>query len=557
MYSKIIILPPEIVNKIAAGEVVERPASVVKELVENSLDAKASLIEIELKEAGKKFIKVVDNGIGMSKEDALLCTKSHATSKIKSIQDLEKISTLGFRGEALSSIASVSLMRIVTKSKEEDIGVELEIEGGEIKSVKEIGAPLGTTVEVREIFFNTPARKKFLKSPTTELTHIIHLLEQFALAYPEINFRLIHQGKELFNFLPQDSLKKRIEEVLGKEITDNLLEFDFEDKKFRIFGFISKPSFSRFDRYGQFFFVNRRAVVNKTLSHAVASLYQEILPKERFPVVIVYIEIEPSLVDVNIHPTKREIRFQNEKIIHEALTKALKEALTKEELIPEIKEKFFSLPEIRENVSSYIPFLFDEKDLVKETSPIPLLRKTPFLQIANLYIVTSDEEGILILDQHAVSERIIFEHLEKREAIEVQNLLIPEVINLGIKEAEILKENLERFKEFGFEIEEFGKNSFQIKKVPTVIFRTPKEIILEIISEIQEGEEKVIKLERKKFLSLIACHSAIREGDRLEELQIARLIQDLKNTKFPYTCPHGRPTMLRLSWEELKRRFKR
>lgn len=557
---RIIILPPEIVNKIAAGEVVERPASVVKELVENSLDAEANLIVVEIKDVGRKLIKVTDNGIGMSKEDALVCIKPHATSKISSLEDLEKISTLGFRGEALSSIASVSLMRIITRSKEEMSGIELEIEGGEIKNVREIGSPQGTTVEVKNLFFNTPARKKFLKSPATELTHIIRIIEQFALAYPEVNFRLIHQDKELLNFLPQKELKERVSEVLGKETVNSLLELNFEENGLKISGFISKPNFSRFDRYGQFFFVNRRAVVNKMLSHAVTNSYQEFLPKERFPVAIIYIEIEPELVDVNVHPTKREIRFQNENLIHKCLVKTIRETLTKNSLIPEIKEEIISLPKekIKEEGSFYNLFkkeiLSEEKN--KIFTEISLIRKAPFLQIANLYLLTFDEEGILIIDQHSASERVIFDALlEREEPREIQSLLIPEIINLGVKESEILKENLDTFRELGFKIEEFGKNCFQIKAVPAVIPKPPKQLVLEVISEIQE--EKTIRLEREKLLSLIACHSAVREGDSLEETQIARLIQDLKNTKFPWVCPHGRPTMIRLTWEELKRSFKR
>ncbi|MCM8793460.1 MAG: DNA mismatch repair endonuclease MutL [Candidatus Omnitrophica bacterium] len=556
MANRIIILPPEIVNKIAAGEVVERPASVVKELVENSLDAKADLIVVEIKDAGRKLIKVIDNGIGMVKEDALICTKSHATSKISSAKDLEKISTLGFRGEALSSIASVSWMHIITRSVEEELGTELEIEAGEIKNVREIGAPKGTTLAVRNLFFNTPARKKFLKSQATELTHIIHLMEKFSLAYPGVNFRLIHQEKELFNFLPQKDLKERIKDVLGKEILENLLELNFKNDSFKISGFISKPNFSRLDRYGEFFFVNKRAVINKTLSHAVARVYQELLPKEHFPVVVIYIEIEPNLIDVNVHPTKREVRFQNERIIHDVLAEAIKETLTKTSLIPEIKEKIFPLPKggIKEKSFPYPASFFQESELL--TPEISLLRKTPFLQVANLYIITSDEEGILIIDQHAASERIIFDALSKKEIPrEIQTLLIPEVVNLGIRETEILRENLDTFKELGFRIEEFGKNTFQIKAVPAVLSKSPKELILNILSEIQE--ERVIKLDREKLLSLIACHSAIREGNQLEEIEISRLINDLKNTKFPWTCPHGRPTMIRLSWEELRKRFKR
>ncbi|MCM8783892.1 MAG: DNA mismatch repair endonuclease MutL [Candidatus Omnitrophica bacterium] len=560
MHKKIVILPQEVVNKIAAGEVVERPASVVKELVENSLDAEASLIEVEIKEAGKKFIRVTDNGIGMSRQDALLCTKSHATSKISSIEDLERIFTLGFRGEALSSIASVSLMRVVTKNEEEDLGIELEIEGGEIKAKREVSVRRGTSIAVRNLFYNTPARKKFLKSSATELAHIIHILEQFALAYPEVNFRLIHQEKELFNFLPQESLKERIKEVLGKELADSLLEVEFKDKELEITGFVSKPEFFRFDRYGQFLFVNRRAVTNKSFSHALSSVYQELLPKERFPVAIIFLEIAPKLLDVNVHPTKREVRFQNEGIIHDSLVKAIKEALTNSSLILELKEKFYS--SFQDKAEEIIPPLvkesFSPREINLVSSDTPFIHKLPFLQIANLYIVISDDEGILIIDQHAASERIIFGILsEKEKPIETQNLLIPEIIDLAVREAEILKENLDKFKEIGFEIEEFGRNSFQVRKIPTIISRSPRELILEIISEIYKDESKIMKLEKEKLLSLIACHSAVRRGDVLGELQISRLIQDLKSTKFPWTCPHGRPTMIRLNWEELQRMFKR
>ncbi|MGE4357870.1 MAG: DNA mismatch repair endonuclease MutL [Candidatus Omnitrophota bacterium] len=563
MGKKIIVLPPEVVNKIAAGEVVERPASVVKELIENSLDAEANLIVVEIKDAGRKMIKVIDNGVGMSKEDALLCIKPHATSKISSVEDLEKISTLGFRGEALSSIASVSLMRILTHNEEEPSGIELEIEAGEIRKVSEIGAPRGTTIEVRNIFFNTPARKKFLKSQSTELAHIIRIVEQFALAYPQVAFRLLHQERELFNFLPQKNYRERIKEVLGEEAEKELLELDFQNNNFKLKGFISKPEFSRIDRYGQFFFVNRRAVVNKTLSHAVYSIYKELLPKERFPLAIIHIEIEPRFVDVNVHPTKKEIRFQNEKLIHDCLVKVIKEALTeKSSLISESSQKTFSISQegVKEGVPSYTLFKHDVSPEVRELafSEIFPSRKIPFLQVSNLYIVSSDDEGILIIDQHAASERIIFDALLKKDNItEVQSLLIPEVINLGVRESEILRENLDTFRELGFEIREFGKNDFQIKTVPAVISKSPKQLILDILSDIQEEKINTLKLEREKLISLIACHSAIREGDRLEEVEIYRLIQDLKNTKFPSVCPHGRPTMIRLGWDELKKRFKR
>ncbi|MCM8765334.1 MAG: DNA mismatch repair endonuclease MutL [Candidatus Omnitrophica bacterium] len=560
MNKRIIILPPEIVNKIAAGEVVERPASVVKELVENSLDAEANLIEVEIKDAGIKSIKVTDNGTGMGKDDALICTQPHATSKISSLEDLEKISTLGFRGEALSSIASVSLMRIITHNVKESSGIELEIEAGEIKNVREIGSPQGTTVEVKNLFFNTPARRKFLKSPATELTHIIRIMEQFALAYPEVNFRLFHQEKELFNFIPQKEVKERIKDVLGKEWAENWLELSFKENNLKISGFISKPNFSRLDRYGQFFFVNRRTVVNKTLSHALAVVYQELLPKERFPVAIIYIEIEPHLVDVNVHPTKREIRFQNESLIHNYLVKAIKEALTKNSLLSEIRDEDSTsfLQKVKEEAPPYSLFKENFSSQVKGSPllEISLFRKAPFLQLKDLYIVTADEEGILIIDQHAASERIIFAGLaEAEEKKEVQRLLIPEVVDLGLKESQIIKENLEELRNLGFELEEFGKNSFQIKAIPAIISKSPKQLILDIVSEIQE--DKTIRLEREKLLSLIACHSAVREGDSLEETQIARLIQDLKNTKFPWVCPHGRPTMIRLSWEELRKRFRR
>ena len=564
MADKIIILPPEIVNKIAAGEVVERPASVVKELAENSLDAGATVVEVEIKDAGKNLIRVIDNGSGMSKEDVLLCTSAHATSKISSVEDLERISTLGFRGEALSSIASVSLLRIITRTEKMDAAVELEIEAGRIKSDKEIGNPKGTTVEVRNLFFNTPARKKFLKSPATEMGHIIHIMEQFALAYPVVQFRLIHQEQELLNLLPVEDKLARVDEVLGGDLAENLCVLSFEERDFKIYGFLSKPNFSRLDRYGQFFFVNKRAIANKSLTHAVFSVYQELLPKERFPVAIVYIDINPRLVDVNVHPTKREIRFQNEKLIHDSLYQAIRNCLLENSLIPEIKEGAGNAAEsfkTGEQVTHYsysgTSQLFQEDAFF--SPEISLLRKTPFLQVNNLYILTSDEEGVLIIDQHAASERIIFDVLSRgKETKEIQRLLIPEVIDLGLKESQILKENLEELRKLGFELEEFGKTSFQIKTTPAILSdKNPRQLILDIVSEIQEGGNRVFKLERERLLALIACHSAVKAGDRLDDLQVARLIGDLKNTKFPYTCPHGRPTMIRLGWEELEKKFKR
>lgn len=612
--SKIKVLPTDIANKIAAGEVVQRPASVVKELLENSLDAGSSKITVEIIGGGRDLIRIEDNGSGMSKDDALLAFERHATSKISSAEDLDSIRSFGFRGEALPSIAAVSITELVTKTTDSISGTLVRLEGGVVKEVKETGTPVGTSIEIQRLFFNTPARRKFLKTVATEAGHISNIVSQEAIAQPEISFKLIHNGQVVFNASATKDPLERVSSLLGRELSQDLIRLDFKTSLFEVTGFLAPPSHTRSNRAGQSIFVNRRYITNRTVMHALYAGYHTLLPINRHPIAVIFIAIDPALVDINVHPAKSEVRFRQEREVHDGIEQAVREALSGTDLIPRVVEApapgpsrpgrigeqgrearikgaietYFSrqinkqpeqgnrgaggqwplseLPGVSPDTGGRPPISFlpspDASSPSRQVSMFSRTRLYPLAQIYNTYIVAQDEEGISIIDQHAAAERVAYEKLMKEAGqaqVNSQLLLIPITLETDYAQAAILIENRDIFNSFGFQIEEFGQKTFLLRAVPAIAEkRNPKELIFDLLHDLQTMEKtKDIQAIKEKMLILVACHSAIRAGDKLSPPEIEALISQLSQTTLPYTCPHGRPTVIKLSLNELEKRFKR
>ncbi len=581
------ILPEHIANKIAAGEVVERPASVVKELVENSIDSGASRIFVETSGGGVKLIKVTDDGSGMSPDDALLAFERHATSKLASDGGLFSISTMGFRGEALPSIASVSRFRLITSSGD-GRGTSVIIDGGNIQGVKETGTPKGTSAEARDLFFNTPARLKFLKSRETELSHIAASVERLALAHPEIHFRLTNDGKELLDCPPVRELRERIAQVYGRDFAKGLSEIN-AGGPCRIYGFVSMPGRSFSDRSRQESFVNRRPVKDRVIQRAIYDAYESLLMKERHPASILFIDIEPSLVDVNVHPAKREVRFADapgvQRAIKDAVTGALKnsesadaEDFTESGAVREIPAPF---------ASSYNnPFRYpsppvgeggamrrEKGDIYERQERMPLHAERNFapspesfrefpMQVLDSYIIARSADGFILIDQHAAHERIQYEKVKARygrQGEASQGLLVPERIELTAKEAALLEAVLPELGALGIEAEAFGGGSFLIRSKPLFLDKADiKEVVLGIASELESADVKGRADElREKICKSVACKSAVKAGKKLHPHAMERLIEQLFACEMPFTCAHGRPTVIKFGLNELEKMFKR
>lgn len=538
--AKIHLLPDELINQIAAGEVIERPASVVKELVENAIDAGAARITIEIQGTGKKLIRVADNGRGMSEKEISLALQRHSTSKISSLDDLFNIQTLGFRGEALPSIASVSKTKI---------------------SPNPSGA--GLTVEVKELFHNIPVRKKFLKSDATEMGHIGDIVAKYILAYPGISFELTSDGKPLLQSAGTGNLKDAIMSVYGVELLKELSAVAAELPWGKINGLVSRPTITRLDKNYEIFFVNGRSVKNFLLNRALEEAYRTLIPSGRYPVGVIFISIDPKLVDVNVHPTKREVKFLRTNEVTAALTEAVKrvwdngkdagmdvgsQSLVENDSLDQIPISGFHTGFLTHNPTTSFSQL--------ETG-----EPSPVFQVNNTYIIKPTDEGITIIDQHAAHERILYDQLSRpRSNVQGrQPLLVPEAIEVGVKESAILKEDPEYFHDLGFELEEFGQNTYLIRTVPAAAVKAPiKQLLLDLISELGEAGKAVqleVKLENAR--KLIACHSAIRAGDKLTVEEMNRLVKDLYNTASPATCPHGRPTIVKIDEPTLKKWFQR
>lgn len=575
---KIRIPSEDTIKRIAAGEVIERPVSIVKELIENSLDAGAEKIVIELEEGGKKLVRVKDDGEGMTRDDAELCLKRYSTSKIRDFSDLLKLSTLGFRGEALPSIATVCQLSILTKSKEEPIGVLIEAEDGKIKKIVEQASPEGTTITVKNLFSHIPARKKFLKNDSVELRHILNAVTREALAHPQVFFQVFHNGKQLINSPSRDNNLDKITDFLGEKFSSELIPLHTKNAFFNLEGFICKPFFARRKSGLQYLFVNGRAISSSLIAAACKKGYQPVIPNERHPQVFLFLSIDPKEIDINIHPSKDIIKFQKEHEIFEAIAEGVRNCLKNVQLLPEIffrtlniKIKTFSKPYTSTPLTGEgknIPLDFTESNqtpLLKEKGEDYVLISEKInikAQINNTYLLGENADGFFLLDQHAVHERILYEKLKKEmksSTVQVQNLLIPETIELNKQEASVINENMDIIKKMGFNIEPFGQNTFIVHSVPKIIKKTSASvIILDIAEELENMEEKPSVEEcAEKILTVVACKAAVKAGDKLENEEIKSLITQWQNTDYHNWCPHGRPAMIRFSWNEIEKKFNR
>lgn len=572
------ILPVELRNKIAAGEVIERPASVVKELIENSIDAGSTDIRIEVLHGGKGLIKVVDDGNGMDREDALLCIERHATSKLKSESDLFNISTMGFRGEALPSIASVSRMRLITGPKNRPAvpagnesltgGVAIEIAGGKDKEVTDFPAR-GTTVEVRDLFFNMPARKKFLKSDITELFHIIDAVTREALSHCSVGFSLVTEKQETINLPRASSYRERIIQTYGLEFVEGLSEVHSERHGLRMAAFVTRGDHFRNSRTHQYIFINRRPVKNQTISHAVYRAFDGILPHDKHPVFFLFFDIDPGRVDVNVHPSKREVRFENKDEIHSFVSTCLREAVKKERIqftapFAETPDRIISGdPPSPGTGNVAIPFSADyaspvsSDGTVSDTVEFHYQPSLPFIYLGDTFIAMAGKGGLTLIDHHAAHERILYENLLRGINLNSHQLLFPKQVKLSPRECLVILENRNALAELGMEIEDFGHDTIVVRSLPEDLREADlRGILSDVAAALKEGAQP-FKPIREVLAAKIACHSSVRGREILHSEELQRLVTGLEQTENPDQCPHGRPTRIFLSLDDLKKMFKR
>lgn len=632
---KIAVLSQNTIDKIAAGEVVERPASVVKELVENAIDAGATAITVEIKEGGISFIRVTDNGGGIPKEQVPLAFLRHATSKITQAEDLLQITSLGFRGEALSSISAVSQMEVITKAPEDFMGVRYVIEGGQEKVLEDVGAPNGTTMLVRNLFFNTPARKKFLKTAMTEAGYVSSYMEQLALSHHNISFKYMVNGQLRLHTSGNANLKDVIYGIYGRDITRELISVQYEKTGISITGFIGKPSIARGNRNFENYYINGRYVKSKLLMKAIEEAYKPYMMQHKYPFVCLQYDIHGEDVDVNVHPTKMEVRFQNQSAVYNATYDLITEALAGKEIIPEVsltskptvapkqtqpKEKKILVPEpfeknrIAEEKAVYAPVglrpASAEPKTENKTTPISISepvkpkesemqakpkeqKQEPFPQeksevvkteqmelfdnrllskearvhhriigqLFDTYWLVEYDNKFYIIDQHAAHEKVLYERFLKEFAqkeIISQMVSPPSLVSLNLQESNLLKANLEIFREFGFEISEFGGKEYSIHAVPANIYGVSvQELFIQILDSLdQEHISKTPDILAER-IATAACKAAVKGNNRLSVKEADALIDELLSLENPYNCPHGRPTIISMTKYELEKKFKR
>lgn len=612
--NKIKILPDFIANQIAAGEVVQRPASVIKELVENSIDAEADSIAVIVRNAGKKLIHVVDNGLGMDKDDLQLSVKRHATSKIVTQDDLENILTYGFRGEALASISSVALVEIRTKTKNDKIGLQLLVEPNKEIEINPVNADTGTQVFVKNLFYNVPARRKFLRTDMTEFRHISDVMLKFALSNPHIRFTFYDDDTLIFD-VHNESIENRINNLFGESHLDYLMKIDesvTENDEIKISGFVGQPQIAKQSKSGQFLFLNKRAILSKSLSHAVFSAFEQLLEKNQQPSFIINLEINPKKVDVNVHPQKNEVKFEDERYAYNLLKNAVKQTLKKYSLVPTIdidldnsqtpfdkvntsegndsdilmvnkmtgeiienKAEAPSIPQSRLNFDNeYKPKSdkFDDDNSVSAFDELFGLEQpdrkneistydSNFLQIHNKYIVYQSDDGMTIIDQHNAHERILYEKAIKamnKEFKYSQELLFPSQIKLSPNQLSLLKELKEDLNNLGYVFSFVNEDKIEINSVPNDIKSgNEKGSILELIEQYEEYSEIRHTDKRDNIAASYSCKSAIKTGKSLSAEEMKKLKDDLFNCKLPYVCPHGRPVVLEFKISELDNKFGR
>ncbi len=569
------ILDENLINKIAAGEVIERPASVIKELIENAIDAKSTQIFIEIEQNGTKSTIVKDNGLGMEPEDAEKCFLRHATSKISKVEDLFAINTLGFRGEALASIAAVSNLTITTKAESSDEGLQIEIEGGKLKNKKSIGCPKGTIIEVKNLFFNTPVREKFLASPQTEIAHIINIVTRYALINPHIAFKLSHNHQQIINTNTSYDAKGNIINLYGGNIAKDLLMVKHMTPNISVRGYISKPSLIRNDKSQQSIFVNKRYIKDEIISKAIYDAYHGTLFTGKHPIFILDIIINPKTIDVNVHPTKEKIRLEQEKLVYQTIFNAIKGTLKQNDLTF-LSDKLGGLlsqktisnknPKVKiKTRKSTQRFDLGRQEFFTETKE-DKFSKLPNMNILGIvnktYAIAEIEEGILLIDQHIIQERILYERFMKEyndSKIETQSLLKSQMLELSPKEYHIIKKDLEKFKNLGFYLEDFGDNCVIIRSVPMIFKKIqPTDLIKSLTEELLNNNEKnSLEILKEEIIIKKACHSAIKAGDEISPIQLKHLLLELDKVENPYTCPHGRPIIVKITLSELEKFFRR
>ena len=601
--TKIHVLPETISCQIAAGEIVDRPASVVKELVDNSLDAGSTMITVEVVEGGKRLIRVTDNGEGMTRADAELACQRFATSKLSRAEDLLRISTFGFRGEALPSIASVSKFRLVTAQHEGSVGTELMAEGGPVSMVKDHASSAGTRVEVGELFFNTPGRQKFLKSTATEFSHICHVVQQAAVARPSTQFRLMHNNHVVFDYPTVASWQDRLLQLYGTKLINLMLPIEFERGNIRVRGIAVNPYHTRTSRTPQEIFVNGRAIKNSTISHAVYEAYGSFLPKGRHPIFALLVEIDPREVDVNVHPSKREVKFSSPDVVHRVVKEAVRRQLQQKSGMieePEVPDQTRHEPFVTKRfgtapaVSGYderksTPFAAaSSEDSVSMPDPKKgggLFHQEPhegeiaqeakasyflepdFLvrvlgQMSLTYIVAQVGEEFHLVDQHTVHERVVFERLWRswlEKQVQSQALLIPEPVEVQPHTAALLESALPELASLGLELEPFGGSSFVVRSVPALLGQMDyAALIQDLIEDLTEWKSlDSIEKRIRPILASMACQGAVQAGRAMAEPEMKLVLEDWVKEGFPMTCPHGRRVAMRFSMEELDRIFRR
>ena len=592
-------LPERVINKIAAGEVIERPAAVVKELVENSIDASADIIDIFIEKSGAKLIKIVDNGCGIPEEQIEIAFSRHATSKIRNFDDLNALYSYGFRGEALPSIASISRLRMVSRTPVAKVGTEIIYEGGVLQSKQPIAAPFGTTIEIQNLFYNTPARRKFLKAESTETRHISRNAMGMALSRHDIGFSFTSNGKNIFT-LPKDStLKERVSGILGED--KKLVKIEGENGPVKLIGYIGTPEMVQQNRYGQFLFINNRYIQSATIGHALSAGYGEMLPRGRFPIGVLLLEVDVEEVDVNVHPTKAEVRLSREREIHDAVYRIIKDTLRSDGIIPAFKSAQFETGDRRapgrnyeqtnyikgvNNSESVHPNLLRELyhnsaaetsdsseiirvdkqtgEIIEQQEPAKYPSTLSGFRLVgrflDLYLLLQAGEDLYIIDQHTAHERVLFEETMAKvdnNAIEGQSMLFPVQIELDPQQLALFEESVAMLNNSGFDVSHFGGRTVHINAIPSILKKkSPEQVFTKIMDDIASLQKSGYDL-KKAMAQSIACRSAVMAGDRLTDEEAVYLLQRLLKCENMYACPHGRPTFIKLSRLDLDRQFGR
>lgn len=587
------ILPPTLANKIAAGEVVQRPASAVKELLENAIDAGASSITVIIKEGGKSLIQVIDDGSGMSAEDALLAFQRHATSKIATYEDLENIRTLGFRGEALASIAAVAQIEIRTRLSAHAVGTKIRMEGGIVKETGEDATPVGTSITVKNLFFNTPARRNFLKSNNTEFKHLFDVFQRVAISHPEKTLKFISDDEMILHLLPITAVG-RIKDVFGERVSQGIFSFEESSEFLSITGFLGKPEYARKTRFEQYLFLNNRFVLNRNINHAVFQAYEHLLEKGSFPLFVLFLTIDPHRVDVNVHPSKMEVKFDDDSAVYRFVLSSVRKALSSHDLVPDagVREESsaddrlglrFRQPVVASgqrvaqwqellrtpiSPATSLDGIFAQPDQTGATVAVDDSPETKFAltavalwQIHNKYILVPIESGVMIVDQHAAHERVLYERAVaryKNAATQSQQLLFPHSVEMTSGEVALVRQILPDLEGLGFGVRIFGKTTIIVDGVPVDVKPGKEATILPEIIDLFKEDEQAVRLQpRERLAKVYSCKAAIKAGDPLNNPEMHSLLDQLFSTEIPYVCPHGRPVIVKLSIAELDRRFGR